>query len=500
MKRTCLCILLSCLWFTSCGSEGADSGELTQISARPDLVVLITVDTLRADHLPMYGYPRDTAPFLSELAEQGVLFKNCVSASSHTAPSHATIFTALYPTQHGVLQNGMRLSPSIKTLASDMKEAGYLTGAFSSVSFLRPIMDDFDHVDTASGKYTRESDADASHVRNAEDTVSAALKWVSDQDRGHPIFLWVHLYDVHEWQRSPLNASWKETVDSLDASGAPVTGKLVSEADLDHLRFLQEERGQFPKLNLNSSNERLLAYHVQVDANYDSLILYTDNALRRLYNELQKSSGGRRGMWVFLSDHGEGLGSHNYNYHGMNIYREQTRVPLVIHFTDGSFAGTEIEGVVRTVDIRPTIQDAVGAPMARKRGVMSVPALESRTLLGVLRDSSTGEEPRLGFSQRRPVDEYRVNDQGWSDEEVESVEGIRYKYIRHFNGRDELFDLKNDPLEKNNLVETMPQIAKKLSALLRAHHEHMARQAAGMQPGQVDPEFLEELRQLGYLK
>jgi arylsulfatase A-like enzyme len=153
----------------------------------PRNVILVTIDTLRADHVGAYGYPRPTTPFLDDLAGRGVLFENAFSSSSHTAPSHATMFTSVYPQAHGVLENGTALPEDLDTLAETLRDNGYQTAAFTSVRFLELLGRGFEHFD-----------ADR---RLGGGTVTAARGWLaSDRDADRPLFLWVHVYDVHQYE------------------------------------------------------------------------------------------------------------------------------------------------------------------------------------------------------------------------------------------------------------------------------------------------------------
>src|SRR6185436_12408394 len=153
-------------------------------------LVLVTIDTLRADHVSCYGYPRETTPFLDSLAERGVRFTRAMSAVSHTAPSHATMLTGLVPAVHGVLHNGENLDPGALDLARLFASAGYETAAFLNVEFLRGI----------AGSFGRTEAFAVTDGHDSADVVDAALAWMEKERKGERFFLWVHLYDPHEWR------------------------------------------------------------------------------------------------------------------------------------------------------------------------------------------------------------------------------------------------------------------------------------------------------------
>ena len=164
----------------ACGCSGLEP---------PRLIVLITIDTLRADHLPMYGYPRDTSPFLAELAAEGVVFESAYSNIATTAPAHASIFTSLYPTQHGVTRNGKVLDEVVETLAERLVGAGYTTVAVASTNrhFLKAgIMRGFTHTD----------EPDVEPYRPAAESVDVAIGKLAELG-DVPVFLWLHLFDPH---------------------------------------------------------------------------------------------------------------------------------------------------------------------------------------------------------------------------------------------------------------------------------------------------------------
>jgi len=168
----------------------------------PRAVVLVTIDTLRADHLGCYGYPRPTSPFLDGLARGGVLFENAYSSISHTTPAHATLFTGLYPAQHRVLRNGEGFAGSLigdarlpyRTMAELLARAGYETAAFTGVGFLRPVARGFTTV-SAAGDWRQYEQADA--------VASDAVRFVATKRPADRFFLWVHLFDPHAPDRAP---------------------------------------------------------------------------------------------------------------------------------------------------------------------------------------------------------------------------------------------------------------------------------------------------------
>src|SRR5262245_29954999 len=160
-----------------------------------DRVVLVTIDTLRADHVSCYGYPRATTPFLDALAARGVRFTRTYAAISHTAPSHATMLTGLVPAVHGVVNNGGRLDPEAADLAKAFAGAGFESAAFLNVRFMSGIAASFGHVVVCA------LGPEPTHkLQTGADVVDAAISWLEHERRTERFLLWVHLYDPHKWK------------------------------------------------------------------------------------------------------------------------------------------------------------------------------------------------------------------------------------------------------------------------------------------------------------
>ena len=439
-----------------------------------DNVVLVTIDTLRADHLGAYGYPRPVSPFIDSLAAEGARFDRAISSSSHTAPSHTSIFTSQYPARHGVLFNGVKLQPGIPTLASTFRDAGFDTAVFSGVRFLRG---------SARGFETRNFHSKAG-FRRAERTVDRALEWIETLDGDSRYLLWVHFFDVHS-----SNAKSRPPADLLEGM------RQDSQQREEELReFLINEQG-IPPAFLDGEEERFEGLgELERFNRYDAQIATVDRELRRLFEGLESSNRRSRTLWVVTADHGEGLGSHQYIGHGKHLYREQIRVPLIIHAGDGSVTPQVIEERVAHVDLFPTIAELAGVALDTDSL-----ELEGRSLVPIL--SGVGSESvEPAFAQRRPADKVRIRG-GWPDELALVAEGDRFKYILHSEGDDELYDLETDPLELENLIGTGLPEERELAEWLARKYQWMVEHPLSEPPGgvKIESEYVEELKALGYL-
>lgn len=453
---------------------GAGCGPTGDTQNAFDNVVLITIDTLRADHLGAYGYPRPVSPFIDSLAASGVRFERAIASSSHTAPSHTSIFTGQHPARHGVLYNGVKLQPGIPTLATTFEDAGFETAAFSGVRFLRG---------SAKGFETRDFRARAGY-RRADRTVDRVLQWLEDRDRDTQFLLWVHFFDVHssgEKARPPADLLEVMRQDSRQRRGALET-LLIEEHGIP-TDFIAQEEDRFGGFGRLERFDR-----------YDAQIAFVDRELQRLFQGLESSTRGARTLWVVTADHGEGLGSHRYIGHGKHLYSEQIRVPLILHGGAAGFGPRVITQLVRHVDLFPTITELVGVSLDAR-----AMELEGRSLVPLL-EGAEPDPTEPAFAQRRPADKVRIRG-GWPDELVLVAEGDRYKYILHSEGEDELYDLQADPLELENLVgEGLPEERELSSWLARKYQWMVENPLFGAPEGvQIESEYVKELEALGYL-
>ena len=274
---------------------------------RPLNLVVVTIDTLRPDHLGCYGYSKIETPTVDGLARAGVLFENAVTQTPLTPPSHASIFTGLYPTAHHVRDTGgFILSPSTPTLAMILQHQGWDTAAFISSSVLKKLFglnQGFAVYDDQMPRPGKGHEFTEDAERRAGDTVDRAIRWLEGQS-GKPYCLWVHLYDPH----------------------APYT----------------------PPAPFNQQYK---------DKPYDGEIAYTDHELGRLFDAARKKSG--QTLIAVLSDHGESLGEHGEYSHGVFLYDSTLRIAFVMS-GPGIPVGLRVKQQARTIDFLPTILELMG--------------------------------------------------------------------------------------------------------------------------------------------
>jgi arylsulfatase A-like enzyme/Flp pilus assembly protein TadD len=288
-------------------------------------LVVVTIDTLRPDHLHCYGYPKIDTPTTDQLAREGVVFENAVAQAPLTPPSHASIFTGQYPTVHGVRNTGGFVLPSsARPMARILQEQGWDTAAFVSSAVLKKVMgfgNGFTVYDDEMPRQGNSQETSEDPERRGADTVDRALQWLGTQS-GKPYFLWVHLYDPHMPYHPP---------------------------------------GEFK-----------VKYK---DRPYDGEIAYADQQVGRLLDAVRKKSAADKTIVVLLSDHGESLGEHNEYTHGVFIYDSTLRIAFMIA-GPGIPAGTRVKQQARSIDLLPTVMAMLGGSAPPNvQGVNLLPAL-----------------------------------------------------------------------------------------------------------------------------
>ena len=317
---------------------GCHSGPPTAQSApdqiprlRPLNVVVVTVDTLRPDHLRCYGYPNIETPALDGLAQRGVLFENAVAQTPLTPPSHASIFTGQNPNVHKVRNTGgFVLQSSAHPLARILREQGWDTAAFIGSAVLKKLFglnNGFSVYDDEMPRPGKRNEFREDPERKASVVVDHAIDWLHKRSSDKPYFLWVHLYDPHIPYRPPEE-------------------------------FARKYKGR----------------------PYDGEIAYADQQIARLFDAVAEKSPAEKTVTAVLSDHGESLGEHGEHTHGVFIYDSTLRIPFLMA-GPGIPAGLRVKQQARTIDFLPTLLEVMGgrAP-GYVQGLSLAPAFSGKTV------------------------------------------------------------------------------------------------------------------------
>jgi arylsulfatase A-like enzyme len=415
-------------------------------------IFLISIDTLRPDHLGSYGYERDTSPFLDELAGEGTRFEEAVVVTHGTAPSHASMLTSLPQELHRVAYadaTAMGLPDDITMLQEYLQERGYVTLATTGggnigrrLGFARGF-DQFNH-----------------RARKVNAGAHKMVKMIRNHSgSGQPIFAFFHTYQVHSPYQPPER--YRELFGKYDSTFIPTSENLLA--------IIDEPRAHLSEEDLN-----------HIEALYDAGIRFTDDTLRDLFRQLRELGFLDDVVVVVTSDHGEEFAEHGGLLHGGQLYDELLRVPLIFQGR-GIAAGIIDDRRVTSLDVAPTLLGCAG---------LEIPAeMQGRDLLcGTHAGSgdSDQEVTDLAISQYGP--------------RFYSIRTADWKYIESRASGIELYHLPSDPGETHNVVADHRDVALRFRSHLRrwrAQHAPHARQAAGV----VDysEEEKKDLRALGYL-
>jgi len=385
------------------------------------------------------------------------------------------MLTGLHPIEHGLTENGQHISSAAVDLALLFDAARFRTGAFLNVHFLEGITKSFEEVGVK-------------ELRGGS-VVDDALAWLAGKRWKRRFFLWVHLYDPHHWFRPPEIAEHRLEQMRENTQVDDFFGYL---SDLHGLTLDEEGRVILgPDRDTGGGEVRTLfpeEYVLSIDR-YDTLIRYADDQLQRLYLAIEGADLPGHTLWVVTSDHGEGIGSHEFKGHGGRIYQEQLEVPLVVHASDDSLGPLRVEELVQHVDLFPTLAEVVGAELFGFE-----PAIEGASLWPLLRGEE-GYPSRPAFAQRRPVE---VASRA---EDHYALQSQRHKFILRTLQENEFFDLDVDPQERANRIASDSEEAESLHALLQERLDlYRTRSMLGAEEVEVPEEWIEELRALGYVE
>lgn len=494
----------------ACGREEAAEPAASQ----PLSLVMVVLDTLRADHLGLYGYERDTSPHLDALARESFVFERAESAAPWTAPSLISLVTSLYPEVHGVrgFPSPGRISDDVVTLAEVLKRRGYATAAFTEGGYAKG---DFG-LDQGFDTYPRNPGDDESHdshllfASRLEGNLERSLRWLR-KHRRKPFFLFFQTYEPHGPYRAPEEfirryrprydeqrehervrlalERWDrhrqvKPADSLLVNRHLLHCRLLGLRPLlDKQGFMRANLAQGLNLRKAYQREPLLQWLRDI---YDAEIAYTDEQMSRLWRFLDEEDLRHRTLVLVASDHGEGLGDHGQLQHGQVLFEEVLRIALILRAPLEGSVPRRVPQLVRSVDVMPTLLQLMEIPTA------DLP-LQGESLLPLL----SGENLELhSFSHARSV--------SGEEDALASVRNDRWRLVlERATGTGWLYDLKEDPGETRDVAHSNPDVVTDLRRLLERQEERdralAVRFEAAAPPAELDADLQRELRALGYL-
>ncbi|MCE9593201.1 MAG: sulfatase [Planctomycetes bacterium] len=439
--------------------------------ARPS-ILLISIDSLRPDHLGCYGYRAPTSPTIDAVAKEGLRFQTAVSTTSWTLPSHAAMFTGLYDSAHGLVDNGLALAPSHRTLAEILKDAGYQTAGFFGGPYLHPtygLGQGFDHyqscmtvladdLDATKVRESSRADEGASHHDiTSPRTVEEVDKWAKTAD-ARPFFAFVHFWDVHyDYLPHPgiielFDRDYAGSLAPASYMQNPTIGPSMAPRDLQHVLAL-----------------------------YDNEIRFVDDHIAKVLATLEAKAGGKDKLLVVITaDHGEEFFEHGNKGHQKTLFDEVVKVPMVMRWPGHLDANRVVDEQVRLIDLLPTLAGTTGA---------KVPTyVQGRDLFPLVDDGSVPTAPALlELHVMNPCRALRTDTfKAFISDQGRTIAGCK---------------LDSDPGERTPLPANDPETMKAIVALKNLSQEsHAINTDLGGRPVPVDtsPEMQEWLRKLGY--
>ena len=425
----------------------------------PRGIILISLDTLRADHLGCYGYHRNTSPFIDTFAKKSFVFEHAVVQSEWTLPSHASIMTSLYPSSHGVTEMKHYLTDEHITLAELLKKGGYQTAAFTDGVYLSKkfgLGQGFDFYD-------------GSKRIGIKRILPKVMNWLNEH-KSDPFFLFIHCYDIHDPYNPP--PPFDSIFHDFTYTGKlSPTAKTIFAANWEGLKVNDEDLRHFIAL-------------------YDGGIRYTDENIGIFLSYLEDIGLADQTLIIITSDHGEEFKEHGRLGHGQIYYRPNLQVPLIINIPGYPQKEVRVSELVQSIDLLPTILELANLPaFPNAEGKSLLPLMKgyrnffTRSLSDLL--SLLNKDSQVSFSMEPRSALYSIITEG-------------YQLIHNLNSNSvKLFNLESDPLAKNSIAERHDDVMKRLLSKLKDFNSATLNKEAPTI--KLDEQTLKQLRALGYI-
>jgi arylsulfatase A-like enzyme len=473
-------------------------------AAPPRHVIYLMCDTLRKDHLGLYGHQRETAPHLARLAGQSTVFLDNISQATWTKASTPSLMTSLYP--HSTQVHGVpdRLSAAATTIAEVFRDAGYTTVSFASNGFvgrLTNLHQGFEELHESTSL-----DQSSHRSKTAREYVDRAIDWI-ERHPGTPFFMYLHVFDPHHQYepRSPYASAYNDAaLREEHEKEREISRKFIHEAMRGRGLPNPEE---LKKAGLDA--DKWVSYERDW---YDGSILGMDAELGRLLERLRQLGIEQDTLLVFFSDHGEGFGEHGNMWHGFTGYGEMSGVPMVFYRPGVIPPGLKISETVRNLDLMPTVLDLSGLPIPEGiQGQSLVPLMAAgrQAAQGGSQGSVAEIAAGLGWTPQPAVTEKSDDPQGENPKGLLSYAIVAdgWKLVHNVKSPDkraefELYHHAEDPLDLKNVLDQNAAVAENLKAKLSDWHEMVekAKLPEEVSTEGVSEKELERLRSLGYVQ
>jgi arylsulfatase A-like enzyme len=427
-------------------------------------IVLISVDTLRADHLGCYGYGKNTSPHIDAMTQDCVVFRNCCVPEDHTLPSHMSLLTSLYPPTHGV-KEGISLAPSVVTLAESLRNAGYRTAGFVRDCIWMNAEYGFDQ---GFEKYIVRDYSLGRPELNAQFQNRMVQEYLR-KHKNRSNFIFVHYYDVHsDYRRLPYE------------SPEPYEKMFYPDYHGDFRGGFRDVLATNYLVYVNSRHVKLKDDDVKyVISLYDGGVAYVDECIGGLIRSIKDLGLYENSLIILTSDHGEEFGEHGAFLHGGNLlYDQTTHVPLIIKLPGPGGQRREITELVESTDVMPFVLDYLG--------IKDRPKMQGASFLPLLRGSGGGKDYAFGFA----MDKARA-----------FIKNNVWKLIADYGQEDvyKLFNVIEDPQENHDVRDDYPEVSEELKTKLKIQFDRLWSNEKRGQPVIMTPKQIETLKSLGYV-
>ena len=452
-------------------------------------IILIILDTVRAHNLSCYGYSRITTPYLDSLCSSAHLFKNAFTPGIWTIPSHASLFTGTFPSKHGALNLHRYLNADYTTIAQLLASRNYETALFSNNYFI--ALEDFGlnrGFQTIEGKQhskdffsrilhkgmrllTRSEDSGAAYTNNS------IRRWIRHgRDNKRPFFLFVNYMEAH----APYIHLPHKHISQFLSSG-----------EIERLGAINQDRQKYLTRSITMTDDdfRILR------SVYDAQIAHLDQTISNLIGILKANNLFEQSLIIITSDHGDLIGEHGLMHHSYCVYEELIKIPLIVKLPGSHAKGKDYNHLVSLLDIFPTISEVLDIkddPSHQQLQGESLYSPESRDKREYVFVEC--EKPKNEFKDTYPDFDFSVYDR-----HLLAIRSHNYKYIWASDGKNELYDLTQDPDEQDNIIDTKPDIAAQLENHLFTWYNSFEKSSNKTSPeDSIDTEIREQLKGLGY--
>jgi arylsulfatase A-like enzyme len=469
-------------------------------------IILLVMDSARTANMSCYGYHRTTTPKIDALAKEGTLFERAISVGSWTLPVHASLFTGLYPLNHGLTVSKDALPDNFPTLAHQLKVLGYQTASFSNNAYVSEV------TGLTQGFEVVEELWRASNPRGTKRTkMSRLIKQL--EHFGRPTKPLIRLLRAFQVMRSAMKRQRNKRDKGAQLTNEKIRTWLTEARDPDtpffiFVNYMESHEPYYPPHPYNrrfmpnrftsrriervgnnkeailSGSEKRRRDDLEIlAALYDGELNYLDDQIGQLVHFIESLGILNETVLVITSDHGDSLGEHNHLGHRMTLYEPLVHVPLIVRYPARFQPGTRVAQQVSLIDLYPTFLAVAGANLSH----VPLNGFHSLTM-----PPGSGERPFLIAENTAPKSLNGVVSR--------MLRAERYKYIWKSNQRHELYDLVKDPNELNNLVEVEQQVARNMHEQLAAWQRSLENHRIEPSQAEYDESVVERLRALGYVE